>query len=327
MTLKDIAKLAGVSVATVSKAFSGSKEISQETRRQIFEIAREHGCFDKYNKNKYNKKVIAVICPEIISDYYATILRLLEEEITKNSGIMTISCSNFSPSKEEELFNYYSSYCRVDGIIMINNRVELKNPHMIPTVAISPALDSPNIDSIAVDATDALKAAIEHLKAFGHTKIGYAGEPLTLGAERHFCATMEEAGLMVEDDLIFTGNQRFEEAGIEAVEKWMKSEKRPTAVLAAYDYIAIGVIKAFRNYGIRVPEDVSVVGMNDISIIPYLDPPLSTIKSFSEEACRAAVELMMKKIKNPYHVNREQVLFKGEFVARGSVAPRKEKDR
>ncbi len=324
MTLKRIAELAGVSVSTVSKAFSGSEEISEETRQKIFEIAREQGCFDKYNKNKYNKKVIAVICPEIISDYYAITLRLLEEEIAKNAGFMTISCTNFSPSKEEELFNYYSSYCRADGILLINNRKEIKNANMIPAVSLSPSVNSSYIDTIEIDPTEAVGEAIRHLKAFGHTKIGYAGEALTYGAERRFRSAMEEADLLVEEELVCTGKQRFEEAGIEIVEQWMKRGICPTAVLAAYDYIAIGIIKGFRNHGVRVPEDVSVVGMNDISIIPYLDPPLSTVKSFSEEACRAAVELLMRKIENPYYVNDEQILFKGEFVARGSVAPRKD---
>lgn len=324
MTLKTIAELAGVSVATVSKAFSGSKEISEETRELIFEIARENNCFDKYNKNRYDKKVIAVICPEIISDYYATMLRFLEEEITARAGIMTVSCSNFSASKNEELFSYYSSYCRVDGIILINNRGEIKNAHMIPAVSISPSVESINVDSVEINSFSAIEAAIRHLKALGHTEIGYAGELLTVSAKKQFYAAMENAELAVREELICTGSRRFEEAGVEIVEQWMEKGVCPTAVLAAYDYIAIGVIKALRSHGYRVPEDISVVGMNDISIIPYLDPPLSTINSHTEEICRAAVDLVMKKIKNPYYVNREKIVFESEFIARSSTAKRKE---
>lgn len=327
VTLKDVAGLAGVSVSTVSKAFSGSKEVSEETRQMIFQIARENNCFDKYNKNKYNKKVIAVICPEIISDYYASMLKMLEEEIHARSGIMTVSCSNFSAQKVEELYAYYSSYCRADGIIIIGNNGNLKNPYRIPSVSITSSVECANVDTIEVSNFAAIEGAIRHLKELGHRKIAFAGEPLTLGSERQFRIAMENAELSVQEELVCTGTRRFEEAGMEAVKSWMEKGICPTAVLAAYDYIAIGVIKALRSHGYRVPEDISVVGMNDISIIPYLDPPLSTIKNYSEDFCRVAVDLIMEKIRNPYHVNREPLVFEGKFVVRGSTAKRKEQKK
>ena len=100
MNLNTLAKLCGVSAATVSKAFSGSEEISEDTRNKIFEIAKQHGVYDRYNKNKYDKKVIAVICPELNSDYYNKYVTLLDKEITALGGIMTVSVSNFDADRE-----------------------------------------------------------------------------------------------------------------------------------------------------------------------------------------------------------------------------------
>lgn len=96
MNLETLAKLAEVSVGTVSKAFSGSKEISEDTKERIFALAKEHGCFDKYNKNRFDKKVIAVICPELNSEYYSATVTLLNREITLRGGIMSVSTTDFS---------------------------------------------------------------------------------------------------------------------------------------------------------------------------------------------------------------------------------------
>ena len=112
MNLETLAKLAEVSVGTVSKAFSGSKEISEDTKDRIFALAKEHGCFDKYNKNRFEKKVVAVLCPEIKSEYYTTIATLLERQITSHGGIMLLSTTEFSEEREMTLFSYYASYCK-----------------------------------------------------------------------------------------------------------------------------------------------------------------------------------------------------------------------
>ena len=127
MNLNTIAKLAGVSVSTVSKAFSGSEEISMQTKEHIFKIARENGCFEKYSKNKYERKVIGVVCPEISSDYYANILAVLNRVITAQGGVMISAVSDFSAEKEEELFTYFSVYAKVNGIILIGLKTKLNN--------------------------------------------------------------------------------------------------------------------------------------------------------------------------------------------------------
>lgn len=318
MNLTTLAKLAGVSVATVSKAFSGSREISEETREKIFSIAREHNCFDKYNKNKFDKKVIAVIAPELGSDYYNTILSILNREITEQNGIMTVSIGNFSAEKENELFAYYSSYCKADGIIIVAPKSIIKNDERIPAVTIGHLKSSENVDLIRLDMREAIHDAVAYLKSKGHTKIGFVGEALTLSKLNAFRAAMCEELLPVRNEWMKTVNERFEKAGILATDQLLAEKEMPTAILAAYDYIAIGIIKRLKQKGYRVPEDISVIGMDDISIAPFLETSLSSIRTHTEDACRTAVELIMKKTKNQYFCSKNEITYFAEFIPRSS---------
>lgn len=319
MNLKTIADLAGVSVSTVSKAFSGSEEIGEKTRERIFKIAKENGCFDKYNKNKFRKKIIGVICPELESEYYTKIVTMLNEKITANNGVMVCSVSEFSEDNENEQFLYFSSYCKVDGVIIIGMHNRINNSINIPTVAIGGKSASPNIDTINTNIEAAVDEAVMHLKKKGHTKIAFVGENLTKGKLELFKSAMKKAGLFVRPDYIKTSNKRFEEAGIKTTDELLALSEPPSAIMAAYDYIAIGVAKSICEHGYKVGKDIAVVGMDDIGVVPYLDTPLSSIRTHIDEACAIAVDLIMKKIDNQYYSAKQRIEIQSEFIIRAST--------
>ena len=322
MNLNTLAKLCGVSAATVSKAFSGSEEISEDTRNKIFEIAKQHGVYDRYNKNKYDKKVIAVICPELNSDYYNRYVTLLDKEITALGGIMTVSVSNFDADREKTLISYYSSYCKADGIITVNQKCRVGSEIGIPIVAIGPGKNADTADKI--ENTNVMDDVITYLKENGHTDIGFVGEPLTVGKNECFKEAMRSHALLLNEDFIKTSSLRFEEAGIQVMDRWFEEKSElPTAIIAAYDYIAIGIIKSIIRHGLKVPEDISVIGMDDIAVGNYLETPISTIKGNTELCCRKAAEIIMKKIKNRYY--SESLVVPSEFVVRDSSGKAKEK--
>ena len=321
MNLSTIARLAEVSVSTVSKAFAGSEEISEETRERIYEIARKNGCYDKYMKNKYRKKVIAVIYSEARSDFYAALLMFLDSIITAKGGIMISAATNFSGEMEQELFTYFSAYGRVDGIIIIGLKTQLNNSINIPLVALFSSVKFPNMDTIKGNVQPSFDAAIACMKAHGHTKIGFAGEALTMGRLTLFQTAMEKSGLTIRPQDIKISTSRFEQAGVEMMEEWLAEEDPPTAIFAGYDYIAIGLTKTIRKRGLRVPEDFSIVGVDDISVVPYMDTSISSIRTFSEEACTIAVDLIMKKIENQYYTSGQEIVIETEFVKRESIGP------
>lgn len=321
MTLKTLAQAAGVSVATVSKAFSGSREISDETRERIFELARREGCFDKYNKNKFHKRVIAVICPELISEYYTDIIAKLTREAESYGALVAVSATAFDKVREQELFAYYSSYCKADGIILVGNESRIKNVGLVPTVSVGGAYGSSGVSSVRCSLQDAICDAVLYLKGLGHTRIGFAGEALTTSKLHMFKNAMRSAGLPLEQRYTVNSRERFERAGTDTAERWLCEGEPPTAVIAAYDYIAIGVIKKLREAGYRVPEDISVIGMDDIKLDEYLETSLSSVHVPTDELCREAVSIIMKKLDNQHFNPRTSLTIPAELIIRASTAP------
>ncbi|MBQ3064247.1 MAG: LacI family DNA-binding transcriptional regulator [Clostridia bacterium] len=324
MNLTDIARAAGVSVSTVSKAFSGSADIGNDTRERVFAAAKTLGVFDRYNKNKFEKHVVAVIIPELVSEYYSRRLTLLTREIEAAGGIVLTSIADFDKEKEHELFTYYADYCHVDGIILLQSMTDHENSGHTPAVAFSERAWK-HIDSISCDLQSAITDAVHHLKTLGHTHIGFASEPLTASKAELFKRAMRGAGLPIPSHAVQVSSARFEAAGAEIVRRWLDKNTLPTAILAAYDYIAIGIIKELTRAGLSVPGDVSVIGMDDISLNPYLETSLSSIATESEQACLKAVALLLKKMDNQYYRTRERIVIPATFIPRESTGKVKER--
>ena len=319
MNLSQLAKAAGVSVATVSKAFSGSDEISEATRQRVFDLARENGVFDRYNKHRFSKPIIAVICPEFVSNYYEVFVAKAEEEILRHNGLVIASATDFDATRERELFNYYAHYCRVDGIVLIDSYTPLENPKLVPTVAINVGRDH-HVDTIHLDMRAAMDAAIGCLRRQGHTRIGFAGERLTGIKQAFFIEAMKRADLPLRPEWIKISDTRFAPAGEQAAGAWLSEGTLPTAVVAAYDDLAVGLQHALTAHGLSVPRDVSLIGMDDMSFSPYIAPPLSSINMHIEEACRKAIEILLRKRDNQFYSPREETVLVADFVPRGSIA-------
>ena len=326
MNIKKLSQLAGVSPGTISKAFNGSTEISETTREKIFEIAKQYNCFERYNKLKYTKKVVAVICPEVKSEYYCSIVSYIEKCLNKLDVMMVLSISEFSAEKEEELISYHLSCKNADGIIVIDATSNIKYNKDIPIVAISSPNPNQEVDCISTDFLSAINDAILLLKQNGHTSIGYVGEELTNDKLSYFKMAMAKYSLPINDNFVIVSKERFEQAGYKAMEKLYSYKNRPTAIFAAYDYIALGVIQCITDHGQSVPEDFSIIGIDDISFSSHSNVNLTSIKSNVEELCNIAIELLMKKINQKSFSIRQRISVRGELVNRSSIKDLFKKD-
>ena len=319
MNIQKLAKLAGVSAGTVSKALSGSSEIPDKTRNHVFEVAKQYGCFEKYNKLKYSKKVVAVICPEVKSEYYCTMVSYIEKELAKQGVMMVLSISEFLPEKEEELISYHLSLKNADGIIVIESVSDVKYNKDIPIVVINSIKETHDVDCINTDFYSAINDAVALLKSNGHTRIAYIGEEFAKDKKYFFERAMNANRLPVNDKFVIELKERFESAGYKAMETIYSLADRPTAILAAYDYIALGAIQCIRNHGDNVPDDFSIIGIDDISFSSHHNVNLTSIKSNVEEICGLALELLMKKIRIKSFSLRQHISVRGELIKRSSV--------
>ena len=321
MTMRELAKMAGVSVSTVSKAFNGANDIGEETRQKILEIAKQEGCLGKYKKQKYEKKAIAIICPELGSEYYQKHIQCLQDVIEKNGGIAIVSTDNFSKTKQTELIDYYANYLRADGIIVFNFNGTVKSGCETPIVSIG-GKDDRMVDNVFVDFKDAIDSSIKLLKQHNHKNIAFIGESRTMSKQQLFEDCVRENGLNLIRQNIVVSNERFENAGRDGMEKLLNTPDRCTAVVCAYDSIAIGAMDFLKQNGYSIPKDFSIIGMDNIKVDEYLEHRLTTINSRTQEICAIAYDILRRKLDSRYFRARQKITVPCELVVRETVADR-----
>lgn len=330
MNQKTIAKLAHVSPSTVSKALSGSKEISGEVIERVRKVALEVGYFQQKNSRKleYQRKqaaVIAILCPEIVSIHYSRIVTAAIRAIEKRGGKATVYVSGFEKESIEELAVMLTMREMADAMIIIEGlRFEYRGGGWLLPIAYIGCSDY--YDSVAVDLDEAVYRCIAYLRQLGHTRIGYIGEPYTKMKLDSFLQAMERQGLQTLKEDCYEVDARFEEIGKQAVRQMLgKGTNMPTAVLAAYDEIALAAIAEFEKQGVRVPDQISVVGMNDVPYAAYARPSLTTLRFFLEEQCDLAVEMLYERIfqkrTEPRHIR-----LKAQLMIRESTAGKRSKE-
>ncbi len=321
MNMKDIAKLCNVSVSTVSKAFWDADDISDDTKQMIFSIARENGCYEKYYKGKYHKFVVAVICPELNSEYYARFVEMLQPSIENVGGLMVVASDGFDDVRQQELVEYFASGNRADGIIVFSLKT-LKKGYDVPIISIGKS--DPAVDSVLIDQSTGICAAVKHLKALGHRKIAFLGEKLTVLRQKIFEDAIKANGLFVDEKNTVVTDCRFENSGFFGMKKLLESKTDCTAVFCSYDHIAIGAIRRLVKEGYKVPEDFSVVGMDNITPSEYLERSLTTVDSHIEDTCTVVADLMAKKVKNRWVTAKQRIEISSDLVVRETTAKARE---
>lgn len=316
MTQRELAKLANVSFSTVSKAFNNSDDISDETKNHIFRIAKQYGCYGEFFKGKYHKKIIAIICPEIVSSYYAEFIKYFQMLIERDGDIPIISSDNFDKKTSDELIEYYASYMKVEGIITFGLKSALKKGYTTPIVSVLSDISS-YVDTVEVDFKSAVFDAVKLLDDYGHKKIAFLGEKLTTAKAELYKKAMKNIGN--SNINVIESEYRFEAAGEDGIRQILTMGNSVTALICAYDNIAFGAIKELKKAGLSVPNDVSVIGMDNINTGKYAETSLTTIDSNPEQVCTAAWNLLNKKIKNPYLSGKKEII-NAKLIIRESIA-------
>ncbi len=321
MNHKRIAELANVSASTVSKALSGSTEISREVRERIRKIAIESGYFKEKNRRKreYTNNgsiFIAVLIPELLGMYYSEAATRIKSEIEARGGHISIYVYDFDKDKMNSILEAIILNGATDGVIVFSEP-ELSVEPNIPIVCFGKD-SSCKYDSVVNDVNSIVDNCIKYLKNSGHEEIGFVGERYTTKTNKAFVSAMEANGLKCRDEFIHLADARLENIGIEAAHKIMELTVKPTAVIGAYDVIALSLMHELDKIGIRVPDDISIMGINNISPSAYAHVPLTTVDTFSEEQYRMAVDILFDKILGGTSAVKH-VLIEHKIIERASV--------
>lgn len=321
MTLSKLAQLANVSVAVVSKAFSGREDVSEAMREHVFAVAREHGCFQQFYHARYDKPVIAVIIPEAISQYYIHYIETLKKDIEENGYTMLLSIYNFDNNLKDELVRYYTQHGKVDGLILVG--ATFPETDKCDTVLISTSHhQGAGASSVSLDSKTGVCACLDALVAARHTRIGYIGEAYTASRRARLIEQVAAHGLTADEELFYTSRLRFSDAGRDGVSHLLSLSEPPTAFLGAYGYITQGILAELETRGLRVPEDISVVSMDNdpFPIHPQLD--VACIPSDTERICAGTMQILRERLgkpspnENPIHIRLEATFHEGKTVAR-----------
>ena len=197
MTLSKFAKLANVSVSTASKAFSGSREVNEETREMIFAIAREQKCFKKFFNAQYPKLVVAVLCPEFESLYYTRCLAFVQEKLDEYHCEVCMASHRFLPDRVKSLLEYYDRYAKVDGVIVMDAKGYEPEYVGLPVVFLNPEEEPKSFPGIIIEQEKALDEAVSYLQKHQVETVGFLGETLTPKSLEQLQLAMKKQNLIL----------------------------------------------------------------------------------------------------------------------------------
>lgn len=302
VTQFDVAKLAGVSQKTVSLVLNNDTtySIPDETRKKVQDAMSSLGYVPhRMARGLRNNKTytIASIIPDIANPFYPAFLRGVQD-VAEAQGYNTIIYNTDGIAEKERRCLISAMESQVDGIIgMFFHAIsrDYLEEISIPLVELSGAIDLPNIDIVYVDCTEAAMVATTHLIEKGHTRIGFiSGVP---DQNRLIGYTQALAGHNISrDDALIQYGDFLEPGGYAAMKNLLAIHPRPSAVFAANDLMAMGAYQAIREAGLRIPEDIAVVGFDDIPAAKMLTPSLTTVTQFQENLGRRAAEMMFERM-------------------------------
>jgi len=329
--LKDLADQAGVSTATVSRVLNGKPGVASETRKAVLSALDVLG-YDRPEKLRTRSEgLVGLIVPELDNPVFPALAQAIETTLA-DRGYTPLLCTQAPGGTTEDEYVEMLIEHGVDGIIFVSGRhadttASTERYHRLrgrglPIVFVNGYAAGVDAPSVSTDDAVAMSLAVRHLISLGHSRIGLAvGPDRYVPARRKIAAfatllDQRAPGEDVTDHVVSTlftveGGQV---AGGELI------DSGHTAVVCGSDLMALGVIRAARSRGLRVPDDVSVVGFDDSPLIAFTDPPLTTVRQPVVSMGKAAVSALVAEISGT-RVSRTELLFHPELIVRGSTAP------
>lgn len=326
-TIKDVAREAGVSVATVSRVFNDSERVSEDTRRKVRTVAEKlrfwpNGAARSLITSRTH--AIGVLLPDLHGEFFSEVIRGIDLAARRESLHLLVSSAH---SDTKELVTTLRSLRgRIDGLIVMAPDIDSvpairATAWDCPVVLLGPGTEVPDFDTVAIANLDAAYGVVRHLQRLGHKRIATITGPLTnrdaLERLEGYRNAMREGGVANTRTLEVTGDFS-EPSGYQGTQALLKLSPPPTAMFVANDVMAVGALGALRDAGLRAPRDMAVVGFDDIGLARHLTPPLTTVRVDAYQMGQRALQRLLRRDRGEPAPARSHEVLSTSLVVRAS---------
>ncbi|MCL4868863.1 MAG: LacI family transcriptional regulator [Anaerolineae bacterium] len=326
VTIRDVAQHAGVSHQTVSRVINGVERVNPETRQKVEQAITELG----YSPNAIARFMargrtgtLACFAPNLTDYTFASLIEGAQKE-ARERGYFLLSASAQDEQVFADLLEQFVTSHHCEGLMVINPYADGRH-ELLPTdfplvfAGARPREDAAN--SVALDDVAVGRGATQHLLTLGHRRIGMVTGPMAEDCSQDRAQGFEEmmraAGLVPDPALIIEGDW-LAPSGYDAFMQFAAAGELPTAIFVQNDQMALGLLRAAREHGLHLPEHLSVIGVDDIPLVSYFDPPLTTIRQDFEQIGREATRLLIQAIERP-HSPRQHRQLPAQLIKRRST--------
>jgi DNA-binding LacI/PurR family transcriptional regulator len=331
MDIREIAKRAKVSTATVSRAINRIPTVDPQLAKRVWKVVDELGYYPNTQARALvsgKSRIFGLVVSEITNPFFPEIVQTFEELAVQNDYEILLT-STVHDTKRMKSSVRRMIERRVDGVAILTFGMEeglLDDLRLrkVPLVFVDVGPDAPHVSNIRIDYQHGLRQAVQHLAAFRHKDIAFVAGPANLKSalarKEAFEKAMSELGLEVTPEMIVVGDHTLE-GGMRALGELMRLRKPPTAVLCSNDMTAIGVMREAYDLGLNVPRDLSVVGFDDIRLSEFITPPLTTVQMSQTQLARIAFEALMNEVaQETTAVGSREYHLKTNLILRRSTA-------
>ncbi len=327
VTIADVAKQAGVAKSTVSRVINQEAGVKAATRQKVNKAIEllnfTPNILARSLKTKLRRQ-IALAIDDIRNPYYPE-LAWAAEQIAKQNGFRLVLINHYGSPTEELAAIKEANDMHIDGIILLSISYPKTLKSVVSKASVAVCLIGTYEDDIEADMVKLSRPegylAMNHLIRIGRTRIAYAGGPTHFHHGERYTAyekSLASNFMKLDPSLVFIGESMTIQDGIEAAEYFCRLEQKPDAVFAANDLIAIGIIQTLTDRGWRIPEEIAVIGIDDIRWCTLTRPKVSTVSNLAAQMGRMAVELLLKRISSPDDSDYKRIELEPRLIVRES---------
>lgn len=328
-TIQDVARRAGVAPITVSRVVNKSGYASEETRNRVESAIKELGYVPNTLARGLRSKrtnTLALVMTDITNPFFTMIARGVED-VASAAGLTVIFCNTDESKEKEKKYIEILTQKQIDGIVLIPacgspDSIEFLRAKEIPVVLLDRRVPDIEIDLVRCDSTAGAYQLIKRLIELGHKDIaaitGPEGVSTSDDRVTGYRQALYEVGLKSHERIYY--GSFTQDSGYSLAIQALKAQPRPTALFGANNLISIGILKSLRDADVRVPEDISVVGFDDLPISMVVDPILTVLSQPAYQMGEQAAALLLSRLRGEHSVNHQEIILPTRIIERNSIS-------